>query len=347
MLVRQLLDPVSSTYTYLLADPKTLEGVIIDPVFEQHARDAALVRELGIDLKYTLDTHCHADHITGAWLLKEATGAKIVLAKAVGAENVDVPVVDEDTIAFGGRSLTVRATPGHTDGCVTFVLDDESMAFTGDCLLIRGAGRTDFQQGDASRLYASIHDQIFSLPEDCLVCPAHDYAGRTMSSVGEERAHNPRVGGDANENDFVTYMNNLGLPHPNRIAEAVPANMRCGRPEVAPAAVADWGPVIRTYAGLPIIDPRWVSENRDAVHVLDVRVANEFDGELGHIEGAQMIPLGELAARVAEVPADKPVVTVCRSGARSGQATVMLRKAGRTDVANVAGGMLRWRALGL
>jgi glyoxylase-like metal-dependent hydrolase (beta-lactamase superfamily II)/rhodanese-related sulfurtransferase len=347
VIFRQLFDPVSSTYTYLLADEDSRAGVVIDPVFEHHARDAALVRELGIELKYTLDTHCHADHITGAWLMKQATGAQIVLAKAVGAENVDVAIVDGDTIELGAHTLHVRATPGHTDGCVTYVLDDAQMAFTGDCLLVRGAGRTDFQQGDAHRLYASIQDQIFTLPDTCLVYPAHDYAGRTGSSVGEERAHNPRVGGTADEGDFVAYMESLGLPHPNRIDEALPANLRSGRPEHPVAASATWGPVVPSYAGLPIIDPRWVAENRGAVHVLDVRTPAEYDGELGHIEGAQLIPLSELASRLDEVPRDRPVVAVCRSGTRSGQAAVILRKAGRDDVANVAGGMLRWRQLRL
>lgn len=343
MVFRQLFDPVSSTYTYLLVDPASNEGVIIDPVFEHHLRDLALVRELGVKLVYVLDTHCHADHVTGAWLLKEATGAKIVLAAAVGADNVDVPVAGGDEIAFGARKLMVRATPGHTDGCVTYVLDDQSRAFTGDALLIRGAGRTDFQQGSASKLYASIHDEIFSLPDDCLICPAHDYSGRTASSVAEERAHNPRVGGKADEGDFVQYMDNLGLPHPKKIAEALPANMRCGRPEQELAPPADWGPVMRNYAGLPVIDPRWVSEHRDAVNIIDVRTQAEYDGELGHIDGAILIPLAELEDRVEEIPADKPAAMICRSGTRSGQATVIVRRTGRDDVANIAGGMLRWR----
>jgi sulfur dioxygenase len=348
MLLRQLIDSASSTYTYLLGDERTGEAVLVDPVFEQHARDAALVRELGLTLRYTLDTHCHADHVTGAWLMKEALGSRIVLAAAVGAENVDVAVGHGDVVRFGDTALEVRATPGHTDGCVTYVRTDFAMAFTGDALLIRGAGRTDFQQGDARRLFRSIKEQIFTLPDTCLVYPGHDYSGRTVSSVGEERAHNARVGGAASEGDFVGYMENLALPHPKKIDIAVPANMRCGRPEGGVRHQApSWGPVVVTYAGLPEIDPHWVADHRDAVHVLDVRGSDEYDGELGHIAGAQLVPLPELRARVNEVPRDRPVVTVCRSGRRSGQATVILREAGRTDVANVAGGMLRWRELRL
>lgn len=348
MLLRQLIDAVSSTYSFLLADDETRDAVLIDPVFEQHGRDAALIRELGLKLRYTLDTHCHADHVTGAWLMKETFGSEIVLAAAIGAESVDVPVRHGDVISFGGVELQVRATPGHTDGCITYVKSDQSMAFTGDALLIRGAGRTDFQHGDARRLFRSIKEQIFTLPDACLLYPAHDYSGRTVSTVGEEKAFNARVGGGANEEDFVGYMENLGLPHPKQIEIAVPANMRCGRPEDGNRShVPTWGPVVMTYAGLPEIDPHWVADHRDAVHVLDVRGSDEFDGELGHIEGAQLVPLSELRARVQEVPRDRPVVAVCRSGRRSGQATVILREAGRRDVANLAGGMLRWRELRL
>ena len=348
MILRQLIDSASFTYTYLLGDARTREAVLIDPVFEQHTRDAALVRELGLTLRYTLDTHCHADHVTGAWLMKEALGSRIVLAAAVGAENVDVAVGHGDVVRFGDTELQVRATPGHTDGCVTYVRSDHAMAFTGDALLIRGAGRTDFQQGDARRLFRSIKEQIFTLPDECLIYPGHDYAGRTLSSVGEEKAHNARVGGAASESDFAGYMENLALPHPKKLDVAVPANMRCGKPGSGdrPAAPS-WGPVVVTYAGLPEIDPQWVADHRDAVHVLDVRGCDEYAGELGHIADAQLIPLPELRARVGEVPSDRPVVAVCRSGRRSGQATVILRDAGRKDVANLAGGMLRWRELRL
>ena len=164
VLFRQLFDPTSSTYTYLLADETTREAVLIDCVFEQHARDAALLRELGLRLIATLDTHCHADHVTGAWLMKSAFGSRIGLSAAYGANNVDLPLAHGDVVRFGGQALGVRATPGHTDGCLSFVTPDRSAVFTGDALLVRGAGRTDFQSGDAHRLYRSIREQLFTLP---------------------------------------------------------------------------------------------------------------------------------------------------------------------------------------
>lgn len=349
MLFRQLFDARSSTYTYLLADEASRRAVLIDSVFEQHLRDAALIRELKLRLEYTLETHVHADHVTGAWLLKERLGSRIVVAAQGGAEGVDVAVKDGDRIAFGPLVLEVRATPGHTDGCVTYVTSDGKMAFTGDALLIRGAGRTDFQQGDARTLFRSVRERILTLPEDCLLYPAHDYSGRTVTTVGEEKAYNPRLGGEADEDDFVGYMENLNLPHPKQIDVAVPANLKCGKPERPETAPHDptWGPVALSYAGVPEIDPEWVSDHRGLVHVLDVREPKEWDGELGSIADAQRIPLGELRARLAEVPRDRPVVVLCRSGRRSAQGTLMLLGAGVDRVANLSGGMLRWRALGL
>jgi glyoxylase-like metal-dependent hydrolase (beta-lactamase superfamily II)/rhodanese-related sulfurtransferase len=348
MIFRQLFDQASSTYTYLLGDQRTREAVMIDPVFDQHARDSALIRELDISLRYTLDTHCHADHVTGAWLMRAAVGSRVGLSPAYGAENVDLPLVDGDFIRFGDHALQVRATPGHTDGCLSFVTFDQSMVFTGDALLVRGAGRTDFQNGDARRLYRSIQDQLFTLRDDCVVYPGHDYEGRTSTTIGEERAHNPRIGGGAREEDFVGYMTNLGLPHPKQLAIALPANMRAGKPQDGGIVCApEWGPVYTTYAGVCEIGPEWVALHRDDVQILDVRGAAELVGELGVLTGAQAIPLDELRARVAEVSADKPTVVVCQSGKRSAMGSTILRKAGLTRVANLAGGMIRWRGLGL
>jgi glyoxylase-like metal-dependent hydrolase (beta-lactamase superfamily II)/rhodanese-related sulfurtransferase len=354
MLFRQLFDQVSSTYTYLLADDRAREAVLVDCVFEQHARDAALLRELGLTLVCTLDTHCHADHVTGAWLMKTELGSRIGLSAAYGAANVDLPLAHGSVIRFGGATLEARATPGHTSGCLSFVTADRKMVFTGDALLVRGAGRTDFQQGNPNLLYRSIREQLFTLPDDCVVWPAHDYDGRTSSTIGEERAFNPRIGGGAREEDFVGYMRNLGLPHPKQIAVAVPANMRAGEPDDAAARGApssspssSWGPTVRTYAGITEIAPEWVARHREEVHVLDVRAPVEFDGELGHIAGAQLIPIDDLRARVAEVPTDKPVVCVCQTGRRAAMATVILGKAGVRRTANLAGGMVRWRELAL
>lgn len=348
LIFRQLFDPQSSTYSYLLADPRRREAILIDPVFEQAQRDAALTRELGLKLLATLDTHVHADHVTGAWLLKERCGSEIAIGAASNASGADRYLVHGERVQFGDRYLEVRATPGHTQGCVTFVLDDESIAFTGDCLLIRGSGRTDFQQGDARAMYRSVRSQILALPPSCLLYPAHDYRGLTVTSVEEERRFNPRLGGEIGEGDFVGYMNNLGLPHPKLMDIAVPANLRCGRPDgTAPLpAEPSWAPLTYTFAGIFEIQPQALEECAAAIQIVDVRERNEFDGPLGRIRGAKWIPLGDLPARIAELARDRPVVSVCRSGARSAQASVLLSKAGFPYVANLAGGMLRWRAEG-
>ena len=349
LVFRQLFDPTSSTYTYLLGDSATGEAALIDPVFEQVRRDGALINELGLKLLWTLETHVHADHVTGAWLLKKRLGSQIALAQASGATGADRMLKDGDRVSFGRRSLEVRATPGHTNGCLTYVLDDESMAFTGDCVLIRGSGRTDFQQGDARALYRSVRARIFSLPDSCLLYPAHDYRGLTVTSVCEEKKFNPRLGGEVGEGDYAGYMKNLDLPHPKKIDEAVPANLRCGQPgNDASSALEDpaWAPLRFTFSGVWEVEPHWLEENLGAVRVLDVREPDEFGGPLGHIRGAVLVPLGELAAKAKELPKDKPIVAVCRAGSRSAHATAILQKAGFADVANLPGGMLRWRGEG-
>jgi glyoxylase-like metal-dependent hydrolase (beta-lactamase superfamily II)/rhodanese-related sulfurtransferase len=346
LIFRQLFDPQSSTYTYLLADPDSREAVMIDPVYEEVPRDAALVRELGLTVLATLETHVHADHVTGAWALKQRLGSRIAVGAASGAAGADDYLKDRDRVRFGKRWLQVRATPGHTGGCLTYVLDDETMAFTGDCLLIRGCGRTDFQQGDARAMYRGVHAQIFSLPEPCLVYPGHDYRGLTVSSVGEERRFNPRLGGEIGEDDFVGYMSNLGLAHPKQMDIAVPANLKCGRRDGAeePGEHPDWAPLTLTFAGVWEVQPHWVQEHLRELQVIDVREPDEFDGPLGRIPGAVLIPLGDLARRAGEVDKARPTIAVCRAGGRSAQATNILKKAGMEKVANLAGGMLRWRA---
>ena len=225
MIFRQLFDPQSSTFTYLLADESTREAVLIDPVFEQARRDAALLNELGLQLRWTLETHIHADHVSGAWLLKLRVGSSIAVGAASGAEGADRYLEDGDEILLGAHALRTLATPGHTSGCVTYVLDDLSRAFTGDCLLVRGTGRTDFQGGDAAAMYRSVRERIFALPDSCLLHPAHDYRGLTVTSVGEERKFNPRLGGDVALGDFTGHMANLKLAHPKQMDVAVPANL--------------------------------------------------------------------------------------------------------------------------
>ncbi len=344
LIFRQLFDPQSSTYTYLLADSESTEAILIDPVFEQERRDIAMLRELKLTLRYVLDTHCHADHVTSAWLLKQKTGAEIIISKKAGVKNADNYVVNGDQIVFGDRYISVRETPGHTDGCLTFVLDDKSKAFTGDCLLIRGCGRTDFQQGATNHLYHSVHEQIFSLPDDTLLYPAHDYRGLTVTSVGEEKKYNPRLGGNLSESDFIGFMNNLNLPHPRQIDIALPANLQSGKPENNLPISEDlqWGDIHFTFAGIPEIEPESLEELIDNVQIIDVREEDEFYGSMGHIAKAKWIPLGELKDRANEIDHDKPVVTICRAGGRSAQAVVILYKLGINKVANLSGGMLRW-----
>ncbi|CAK6701267.1 Hydroxyacylglutathione hydrolase [Synechococcus sp. CBW1107] len=352
LLVRQLFDPETSTFTYLLADVPSRQGVLIDSVYEQHPRDLSLIRELGIHLVASLDTHGHADHVTGSWRLHRATGCAIGLDAVAGAENVTLPLRHGDQVTFGGRHLEVRATPGHTDGCLCFVLDDHSVAFTGDALLVRSCGRCDFQQGDASTLYHSITEQILSLPDHCLLYPAHDYSGRAVSSVAEEKACNARLGGEADERDFVGYMENLHLPHPNRISIALPANLRSGRPADGGLEEADdWGPIERSYAGLPELTADWVADHRDELTLVDVRSESEVQGPDGRIPGSLLIPLPELERRAGEIPTDRPTVVLCHSGSRSGSrsalATQQLQKKGLTRVANLRGGIRAWKAQGL
>lgn len=220
--------PLSAAY--LLADADSKEAVLIDPVLENVDRDAALVAELGLTLLLAVNTHCHADHVTGTGALKRRLpGVRSAIGAASGAA-ADVKLAHGNVLAFGRHALRVVATPGHTAGCVTFLLAGgggrPGLAFTGDALLIRGCGRTDFQGGDAGTLHDSVHRELFSLADDTVVYPAHDYKGATASTVGEERRLNPRLTKPRPE--FVALMAGLGLPYPKKIDVAHPANLRCG-----------------------------------------------------------------------------------------------------------------------
>mmetsp|Transcript_3565 Transcript_3565/g.9959 ORF Transcript_3565/g.9959 Transcript_3565/m.9959 type:complete len:437 (+) Transcript_3565:60-1370(+) len=227
LIFSQLFDPTSSTYSYLLGCGETKECVLIDPVLEQKDRDLAKVREQGLTLRYVINTHCHADHITsGGMIKKELPDVKTVISRASGAK-ADILVDGQDKVAFGRFELEAIPTPGHTDGCVTWWLPGlPGMIFTGDAVLIRGCGRTDFQQGDAGRLYDSVHDRLFTLPGDTVLYPGHDYKGQNHSTVDEERKFNPRL--TKTRDEFIKLMAELNLPYPKQIDRAVPANMVCG-----------------------------------------------------------------------------------------------------------------------
>lgn len=342
MIFRQLFDDVSSTYTYLLADAGTKQALLIDPVFAQAHRDLALLKELGLSLALVVDTHAHADHITAAWLLKQKSGCQIALAKVTNAEHVDLPLEDGQEFGVEGVRLKAISTPGHTNGCMSYVLSDQSMVFTGDALLIRGCGRSDFQQGSAQKLFNSITKRLFALPDTCLVYPAHDYNGRTVSSIGEEKAFNARVGGGANETDFVEYMKAMKLPHPKMIDEAVPANLRSGCPESGQLPEEqDWADIRVTYAGVPEIDEEWLEHHLDEVTVLDVRLEEEVrDNPATEALVDLHIPLDQLRSRAEEVPDSKPVVTLCRSGRRSAMAVNILKEKGFDRVASLSRGLM-------
>lgn len=347
MLFRQLFDPETSTYTYLLADTDARDAVLIDPVREQVARDVELLKELGLRLRYALETHVHADHVTGGGLLREALGCELVLGKRSGVLTADNSAGTGEVIHFGAHALEVRETPGHTDGCVTYVCHEEGMAFTGDALLIRGCGRTDFQQGDPRALHRSVHEQILSLPPDTLLYPGHDYKGRTVTTVAEERSFNPRLGESRTVDEFVSIMEGLQLAYPRRIDEAVPANMASGVTEPEPVEPSEdpadaWAPLLRTASGVPVVQGDWLATEGKRVRVIDVREHLEFCGPLGHLEGAELVPLSTLAEAARTWNREEPLVTVCAYGTRSGKAAQVLAALGFSRVASLHGGMTRW-----
>lgn len=229
MLFRQLYEPESSTYTYLIGCPDSGKALLIDPVMETVERDLNAIQELGLDLAFTLETHVHADHVTSACRLRSLTGCKIACPAADALACADLSVSEDQPLSFGSITLHALFTPGHTDGHNSYVLDVPATMrlFSGDALLIDGCGRTDFQNGDSATLYRSVTEKIFALPGDCLVFPAHDYNHRRVSTVAQERERNPRLAGKAIE-EFVEIMAALNLPYPKKIDIAVPANRLCG-----------------------------------------------------------------------------------------------------------------------
>lgn len=226
MTFRQLYEPLSSTYTYLLGCPTTGQAVLVDPVYPTWERDLRLVEELGLSLAYTLETHVHADHITSALKLREEAGSKIVYPASSAAECPDIRLEEGNTFSVGGIALEPLFTPGHTDDHYCYRVGERVL--TGDALLIDGCGRTDFQNGDAPTLFQSIHQKLFTLPDDTLVYPGHDYHSRHVSTILQEKERNPRLGGDRSLESFVELMSNLDLAYPKFIDYAVPGNRQCG-----------------------------------------------------------------------------------------------------------------------
>ena len=226
MIFRQLFEPVSSTYTYLLACGETREAVLVDPVLPAWQRDLQVVNDLGLRLVMTIDTHIHADHLTSSSRLRKEVGSRIAVPALDGLDCADVGIEDGVPLQVGGVRLDPMHTPGHTDNHFAIVAGER--VFTGDALLIDGCGRTDFQSGDSRALYHSVRDKLFSLPAETLVYPAHDYSGRWVSSIAQERQRNPRLGGDRTIEDFVDLMAGLNLPYPKFIDYAVPGNRACG-----------------------------------------------------------------------------------------------------------------------
>lgn len=224
MFIRQLFDTDTSTYTYLVFDEKSKQAAIIDPVFELLERDLKLINELGLSLIYIMETHIHADHITSAYYLREAAGGQIVVPVNAKATNIDHEIQDGEVLSVGNINIKAITTAGHTEAHMAYLVD--KFVMTGDALLIRGCGRTDFQGGNAGQLYDLVTKNLFSLPDDTIVYPAHDYLGRTSSTIAEEKQHNPRF--SKSRAEFIELMENLNLALPRRIKYAVPANLRAG-----------------------------------------------------------------------------------------------------------------------
>ena len=233
MIFRQLSEPESCTYTYVIACSDTRRALLVDPVLETVDRDLAMLQQLELELAFTLETHIRADHITSAARLRSLTGCRVAYPATDMPAAADVAVSEVEPLAVGALAIQALFTPGHTDGHHSYLIDDEGgrRVLTGDALLIDGCGRTDFQDGCAEALFQSVHDKIFTLPDDTLVYPGHDYNRRFVSTVGQERARNPRLGAGTSLEEFVAIMDALDLPPPRKLDIAVPANKRCGSPD--------------------------------------------------------------------------------------------------------------------
>jgi len=319
----QLFDPASSTYTYVLFDEGTRDALIIDPVDDQIERDLVILRQYGLKLLWTVETHAHADHITSAGLLAEHTGARTSAPQGCGILTAAVQLADRDTLEFGGEFIQALHTPGHTAGSMCFTWNNH--VFTGDTLLINGCGRTDFQSGSAEAMYHSLTQVLFKLPDETTVWPGHDYQGRTHSSIGAEKSSNARVAGKTLA-EFTAIMEALHLPKPKRIDEAVPANLTSGvRHDAGGVGAQEMRPAAG-YAGdvSAALAYAWWQAG-DAV-LVDVRTDAEREW-VGFVPGAVAIAWKQWpgmamnadfdAAIRAAAPAGKKIVLLCRSGVRS------------------------------
>jgi len=305
LLLKQLYDRESCTYSYLLIDPTTQEGAIIDPVLELFDRDMQIINELGIELLYTIETHAHADHVTSSGKIRQRTGAKIVFGENSGIAAIDVELKDGESLKLGHYQIRAISTPGHTGACTCYFVD--GMLFSGDTLLIRGCGRTDFQEGDPAKLYDSITQKLFTLGDETIVYPAHDYNGRLSSTIGEEKHWNPRLGNNRDKRSFVDLMNGLDLDMPKRINEAVPANTSVG---------INFNPKQFLWHDFNMDDLHEVwRELPENTLIMDNRTPEEY--AKGHVPGSVNIPLGTENDNVDKIKSYDSVYIYCRSGRRA------------------------------
>lgn len=330
--------------TYLLASESMGRAVIIDPLKERVERYLGVLAYHGLKLDLIIDTHTHADHRSGAHELSELTDAPVAMHRRAPAPHVSMHLEDGQRLIVGDFELKVLYTPGHTPDSISLYAEDRVL--TGDCLLIHGTGRADFAGGDAGEQYDSITRKLFALPDPTLLFPAHDYRSHTSSTVGEEKTSNPRLAGRSRE-AYVELMNNLGLPLPAGIQEALQPNQT----EIEAAAMHF--PTLAQLNSVRQLSAAEVAERIGAAPaplLLDVREPEEYTGELGHIAGARSIPLRELSERAtAELAPYKEheIVVICRAGARSVTAAAILASLGFDRVFNMKGGMLDWHDAGL
>jgi glyoxylase-like metal-dependent hydrolase (beta-lactamase superfamily II)/rhodanese-related sulfurtransferase len=340
MIFRQLFDSVSGTYSYLLASRRGGEALIIDPVLEKVDRYLQLVNELDLRLVKAVDTHLHADHITGLGALRDRTHCVTVMGEQTKADVVSMRLADGDKLGIEGLALDVVYTPGHTDDSYSFVLPDR--VFTGDTLLIRGTGRTDFQNGDPRQQYDSIFGRLLKLPDETLIFPAHDYKGETVSTIGEEKAFNPRLQVKSVD-EYVNIMNNLNLANPKMMDVAVPANMRVGLHQ---DDIASRGWAVSAEQALALV-------GRPDVALIDLREQSERERH-GVIPGAIHLPYARLQENIAAggmlhelaKSTAKQLLFYCAFGERSAMAVAAAKKAGLVNTAHIEGGIDAWKKAG-